>query len=58
VRRRFGRVEERVGAPHVVDVVDAEAGMLEQVGSLLVDLEGIVLIQQVEIEQIGHTTSL
>jgi len=32
--------------------------MLEQVGSLLVDLEGIVLIQQVEIEQIGHTTSL
>ncbi len=30
--------------------------MLEQVGSLFVDLEGIVLMQQVEVEQVGHTT--
>jgi len=32
--------------------------MLEQVRSLLVDLEGIVLIQQVEVEQVGRTTSV
>jgi hypothetical protein len=58
VRRRLGRVEERVGAPHVIDIVDAEASMLEQVGTLLVDLEGIVLIHEVEVEQVGHTTPL
>ena len=28
--RRLGRVEEGLAGPDVVDVIDAEAGMLEQ----------------------------
>lgn len=55
--RRLGWIEEWAGAPDLVDVVDAEGGMLEQVGGLLVDLERIVIIQEVEIEQGCHTTS-
>ncbi len=31
MRRWLGRVKERVGLPHVVDVVDAEFGVFEQV---------------------------
>lgn len=44
VNGRFGWVEERVGAPNVVDVVDPEPGMLEEVGGLFVDLEGVIII--------------
>ena len=33
------------------DVLDAQAWMLEQVGSLSVDLERIVVVEQIEIEQ-------
>ena len=52
VGRGFGRIEQRVAAPHVVDVVDAERVMLEQVWSLPGDLERVVLIEQVCVEQV------
>lgn len=40
VRGRLGRVEEGIRAPHVVDAVDPEPGMLEQMGGLVIDLDG------------------
>ncbi len=52
--RRFGQVEERVGTPDVVNVVDPEVRMLEQVGGLVVDLERVVLVKQVEVEGFSH----
>jgi hypothetical protein len=45
-----GGVEERVGSPDVIDVVDAQGGVLEEVGGLIVDLEGCVVIEGIEIE--------
>ena len=45
VGRRFGRIEQRVTAPHIVDVVDSERFMLEQVWCLPGDLERVVLIE-------------
>ena len=45
VGRWFGRIEQRVIAPHVVDVVDSERFMREQVRCLPGDLERVVLIE-------------
>jgi non-homologous end joining protein Ku len=56
VRRRLGRVEQRVAGPHVCDVIGAEVGVLEQVRGLAVDLERVVVIEQIEVEQLGHHT--
>jgi hypothetical protein len=55
----FGRVEDRIGRPDVVDVVDAQAWVLEQVGGLSVDLERILVVEQIQIEQpVRHTARL
>ena len=40
---RFGWVEERVGLPDILNVVDTQSGVFEQVGSLPVDLERVVV---------------
>ena len=42
MRRRDRRVEQRIGFPNLVDVVDAERNMLEQMCSFVVDLERMV----------------
>jgi hypothetical protein len=47
-------VEERVGSPDVIDVVEAQGGVLEEVGGLVVDLEGCLVIEGIEIEQRIH----
>ena len=52
MRRRDRRVEQRIGFPYLVDVVDAERNVLEQVGRLVVDLERIGVVEQIEIEQL------
>lgn len=54
VGRWFGRVEERITRPHIEDVVDAEVWVLEQVRGLPVDLERGVVVERIEIEQLGH----
>ena len=36
-------------------VLDAEGGVLEQVGGLVVDLERILVVEQIEVEQLGHS---
>ena len=54
VRRWFGWIEQRVGVPDFVDVVDAEGVVFEQMGGLLVDLKRIGVIQPIEIEQLTH----
>lgn len=41
-----------------MDVLDAEVGMLEEVGDLVIDLEGIVIVEEIEVEQLGHTQSV
>ena len=46
VRRRLRRVEQRIAGPHVIDVVDSQVRMLEQVRSLGIDLERVLLIEQ------------
>ena len=56
--RRLGRIEERVRAPHVVDVLNPEVRVLEQVCGLGVDLERIVVIEQVDVERLRHTPSV
>ena len=54
----FGGVEQRVGVPDFVDVVDAVGVVFEQVGGLSVDLERIGVVQPVEIEQRTHNRSV
>ena len=54
VRRRFGRIEERVRLPHFVDVVEAEHCVLEEVSDLVVDLEGIIVVEDVDVEEAHH----
>jgi hypothetical protein len=49
VRWRLCRVEQRAADPYVVDVVDAEVGVLEQVRGLGVDLERVFLVEQVQV---------
>ena len=51
---RFGWVEERVGLPDVLNVVDSQSGVFEQVGCLPVDLERVVVVELIEIEQLSH----
>jgi hypothetical protein len=51
VGRWYSGVEERVRSPDVIDVVDAQCGVLEEVGGLVVDLEGCLVIEGIEIEQ-------
>ena len=53
---RFGRVEDRVRLPDILNVVDSHSGVFEQVGCLAVDLERIVVIELIEIEQISRQT--
>lgn len=53
---RFGWLEERVGLPHVLNVVDSQSGVFEQVGCLSVDLERVVVVELIEIEQLSHQT--
>lgn len=58
VRWWFGRIEERVGVPDLLDVVDAVGVVFEQVGGLSVDLERIGVVQPVEIEHLTHIASV
>ena len=51
---RFGWVEERVGLPDILNVVDSQSGVFEQVGCLPVDLERVVVVELIEIEQLSH----
>ena len=48
--RGSGWVEERVAGPDIQHVVNAEVGVLEQVGGLPVDLERILIVKQVDVE--------
>ena|ERR1039458_9873207 len=52
VRWRRGRVEERVADQNVVDVIDTEVRMLEQVCGLSVDLEGVLVVEEVEVKSL------
>ncbi len=52
--RRDGRVEDRVGLPDFEDIIDSKGRMFEQVSGLRVDLEGVDLIECVDIEQFSH----
>lgn len=52
------RVEERIGLPRGVDVLDTEVRVFEQVGDLAVDLERVNIVEEVEVEQIGHRPSV
>ena len=47
---RHGLREERVRSPDVVDVCSPEPGVFEQVGGLAVDLEGVLVIESINIE--------
>jgi len=49
---RPGRVEDRIAGPDVGHVVQAQLGVLEQVRGLLIDLEGPVLVEGVDVEQV------
>ena len=51
---RFGWVEERVGLPDILNVVDSQSGVFEQVGCLPVDLERVVVVELIEIEQLSR----
>jgi len=46
----FSRVEQRIAGPDVADVVKTQTWVFEQVAGLLVDLEGPVLVEVVDIE--------
>lgn len=48
--RPLRRIEERIGSPGVVDVVDAEGGVLEEVGGLVIDLERVFVVELVDVE--------
>jgi hypothetical protein len=50
VRRSASGIEQRIRSPHVVHIVDAERRMLEKMHSLAVDLEGVIVLQQVDVE--------
>ncbi len=50
VRWRFRRIEQRIGVPDVVDVIDPELRMFEEVRRLIVDLDGVVRVESIEIE--------
>ena len=50
----FGGVEERLGLPDILNVVDSQSGVFEQVGCLPVDLERVVVVELIEIEQLSH----
>ena len=54
VRRRYRWIEERIGLPHLVDVVDAKPRVFEQVGGLVVDLEGVLVVKEIEVEPVSH----
>ncbi len=56
VRWRNRRVEQRIAGPHVIDVVHAKVGMLEQVRSLRVDLEDVSTVEKVQVESLSHTS--
>ena len=51
---RFGRVEERVGLPDILNVVDSQSGVFEEMGCLPVDLERVVVVELIEIEQLSY----
>jgi hypothetical protein len=55
VRRWDGWIEQRVRTPYLVNVIDAEVGMFEQMRGLVVDLERILVIEQIDVEQLGRT---
>ncbi len=54
VRWRDRWVEDRVRLPDIDDVIDAEPGMFEEMGGLVVDLERVSIVERIEIEQPGH----
>jgi hypothetical protein len=49
---RLGRVEQRLTGPDVADVVGTLIWVLEEVNGLLIDLEGPVLGEVVDIEPV------
>ena len=54
MRRRDRREEERIGRPHLAGIIEAEHRVLEQVRCLVIDLEGILVVESVEIEPTIH----
>jgi hypothetical protein len=54
VCRRDRRVEKRIAGQHVMDVIDAEVGVLEQVRGLCVDLEWVLILEEIELETTAH----
>jgi hypothetical protein len=44
MRRWLGRMKQRIADPDLVDV-DSEMWMLEQVSDLVIDFEGVVVIE-------------
>jgi len=54
VGRRLSRIEQRVGVPDFKDIIDTKGCMFEQVRSLSVDFERVVLIECIDIEQFSH----
>jgi hypothetical protein len=55
VRRWSCRVEQWIAGPHVIDVVHAKVGVLEQVRNLRVDLEDPIVTKEIWVEPLGHT---
>ena len=55
MRRWLRRVEQRVASLYVVNVVHAEVGVLEQVRSLRIDLEDVLVTEKFRIEPLSHS---
>ena len=57
VRRQLHRVEKWITRPDLVDVVHAEAGVLEEVGSLRIDVELVIIAEEAHVAPLGHTSN-
>jgi hypothetical protein len=51
---RLGRIEQRIRAPNLIDILEAEMRVLEEVCGLVIDLERVVFTYQIEVEALGH----
>lgn len=52
---RLGGVKQRLACPDICDVLETQAGVLEQMAGLLVDLEGPAGIEVINVEPV-HTS--
>lgn len=48
---------KRITRPDLVDVVHAEAGVLEEVGSLRIDVELVIIAEEAHVAPLGHTSN-